>query len=101
MVVTALFFDVLQWAATFVFLHWAVTIFAYMTFGLWFFIKGIKLLTSRRIATVGGTLIIEIAPFIAALPAITAMVVITILDAKARQLADKAMGNTEDNKDQK
>lgn len=101
MVSTAVFFDVLQWALAFLFLDWAVTIFAYMTFGLWFYLKGLKLLTPKRIATMGGTLMIEIIPLVAALPAVTAMVVITVLDTKAKQIAKKVMGNTEDNKDKK
>ena len=86
MVSVALFFDALQWLLSFVFMHWLATIFAYMTFGLWFYLKGIKLMTPKRLSTIGGTFILEIIPFIAVFPAITAMVVITILDVKAKKI---------------
>lgn len=90
MIAVAIFFDGLQWILAWLFLDPLATFFAYMTFGLWFYLKGIKLLTPKRLATFGGTFILEVFPWIAALPAITFMVVITVLDTKIKQIASSA-----------
>ena len=85
MIGTALFFDALQWLLAFIFMDWAVTMFAYMTFWVWFITKGIRLLTPKRFAIQTGTLLIEVVPFIAALPAISCMVMLTIFDTKLKE----------------
>ncbi len=85
MISTAIFFDALQWLLAFVFMDWLVTIFAYMTFWLWFVTKGIRLLTPKRFAIQTGTLLIEVIPFVAMLPAITCMVVLTIINVKLKE----------------
>lgn len=94
MIGTAAFLDVLQWLMAFLFMDWVVTIFAYMTFWLWFIMKGIKLLTPKRFALQSGTLLIEMIPFVAALPAISCMVVLTIFDTKLKEkgLSLESMG---------
>ena len=96
MICVALFFDVLQWLLAFVFMDWLATIFAYMTFWMWFTMKGIKLLTPKRFAIQSGTLLIEVIPFVAALPAITCMVVLTVIDAKLKErgISLQAIGAT-------
>ena len=86
MVGTALFFDMLQWLLAFVFMDWLVGFFAFLTFLLWFKIHGMKFMTPKRIATMGGAFIIEIVPILSALPAWTGAVVILILDYKAKKL---------------
>jgi len=85
MIGAGIFCDVLQWLFAFLFLDWFVTILAYMTFWTWFTMAGIKLLTPKRFAIQSGTLLIEIIPFVAALPAITCMVVLTILNKKLEE----------------
>jgi hypothetical protein len=86
MIGVAVFFDVLQWAFAFMAMDWLVSIFAYLTFGLWFLIKGIPLLTKKRMGALGGSAIVEIFPFVASLPAFTAAITIVVLDAKAKKL---------------
>ena len=85
MIGTSLFCDSLQWLMAFVFMDWAVTIVAYMAFWTWFIMKGIRLLTPKRFAIQSGTLITEVIPFVAALPAITCMVILTILNVKLEE----------------
>jgi hypothetical protein len=92
MVSAALLFDVTQWALVFMFMDWLVTIFAYLTFWLWFTLEKVRLLTPKRSIIQGGTLILEIIPMLAALPAITSMVVLTIADHKAKQIINKTPG---------
>jgi hypothetical protein len=92
MIGTAIFFDILQWGAAFIFMDWLVSIFAYMTFGLWFLMKGIRILTPKRMSALGGSLLLEVFPFVAALPALTSAVTIVILDAKAKNLAKSIPG---------
>ena len=86
MVCTALFFDVLQWLLAFVFMDWLVSIFAFLTFFVWFKLYGMKFMTPKRLATMGGAFIIEIVPILAALPAWTGAVVVLILDYKAKKI---------------
>ena len=87
MICTALFFDVLQWVLAFVFMDWLVSIFAYLTFFLWFKINGVSFTKPKRLATAGSTILLESFPIIASLPALTAGVVITALDTKVKKLA--------------
>jgi hypothetical protein len=86
MISVAVFFDILQWAMAFMAMDWLVSIFAYMTFGLWFAMKGIPILTKKRMGALGGSAFIELIPFVAALPAFTAAITIVVLDAKAKKL---------------
>lgn len=87
---TALFFDLLQWLLNFVALHWVVTIFAYMTFFLWFYMKGIKIFTPKKLAVATGGFVVEAIPIISALPTITAMVVATIINTKGQKILSSA-----------
>jgi hypothetical protein len=86
MIGTALFFDSLQWLLAFVFMDWLAGFFAFLTFFVWFKFYGMKFITPKRIATMGGAFLIEIIPVLAALPAWTGAVVILILDMKAKKL---------------
>ncbi len=82
---TAVFFDVLQWVMAFVFLDWLVGFFAFLTFWLWFKLKGISFATPKRGATIGASALIEVTPWLSALPAWTLAVSIIILDVKIKE----------------
>lgn len=87
MIGTALFFDALQaLVASWVVMDWLVGIFGLMTINLWFLMKGIPILTKKRMAAMGGSVLIEMIPFVAALPALTAAVTIVVLDTKAKKI---------------
>lgn len=86
MVVVALFFDGLQWLLAFVFMDWLAGFFAFLTFYIWFRLYGIKFSGIKRVATMGGALLIEVIPALAVLPAWTAAVVILVLDMRAKKL---------------
>jgi len=87
MFVVAIFFDVTQWLLAFIFMDWLLSIFAYLTFFIWFKIKGISFMKPKRLFVAGTSFLLEIIPFIAALPALTAAVVITALDSKTKKIA--------------
>lgn len=85
MVVVAIFFDVLQWLLAFIFMGWMVSIFAVLTFYLWFRLNGVKFVSPKRIGTLFGGFFIEIIPILNVLPAWTAAVTIISLDAKVKE----------------
>src|SRR3989344_7047797 len=84
MIVVALFYDALQALLTFILMGWLVGIFAGLTFYVWFKMKGLNFVTPKRIGTFSGAFIIEVIPFLSALPAWTAAVVILALDSKIK-----------------
>ncbi len=86
MFVVAIFFDVTQWLLAFIFMDWLVSIFAYLTFFLWFKLKGISFMKPKRLVVAGTSFLLEIIPFVAALPALTGAVVITALDSKIKKI---------------
>jgi len=86
MVVTALFFDSLQWVLAYILMDWLAGFFAFLTFLVWFWLYGIKFTTPKRLATMGGAFIIEIVPILSLLPAWTGAVVILVLDYKAKKI---------------
>ncbi len=88
MIATAFFFDVLQFILSFIFLGWAVGIFAGLTFYVWFKLYNISFMTPKRFATFGGASLLEMfpIPFMAALPAWTAAISYLALTKKAQDL---------------
>lgn len=84
---TAIFFDVLQWLLAFLFMDWLVSIFAFLTFYVWFKMRGLKFATAKRTGTMAGAFIVEIVPFLAMLPAWTSAIVILGLDSKVKKVA--------------
>ena len=62
MIGTALFFDALQIVLDFLLMGWLVTIFASMTFWLWFRFNGISFMRPKRIAGSLVTIIIDAIP---------------------------------------
>jgi len=82
MVATAVFFDVLSIVPV---LNWFSTFFAFMTFGVWFMIKGVGLISPKKIAAPIISVIIELIPAISAIPSITLMIIVTISVIKAEE----------------
>ena len=68
------------------------SIFAFMTFLLWFWIYGIKMLTPKRLTSLLGGGLIEMIPYLNLLPAWTMVVVYLIGTTKIKELADKHPG---------
>ncbi|MDB5266770.1 MAG: hypothetical protein JWN89_585 [Parcubacteria group bacterium] len=97
----ALFFDGVQVLMTFLFLGWLVGLVAFMTFWLLFKLLGISFATPKRAGIMGGGFIIEMIPFISALPAWTLAVTLIILDTKIKKVAGKVAGITDISEKQK
>jgi hypothetical protein len=62
MIGTALFFDTLQILLDFILMGWLVTIFASMTFWLWFMVNGISFMRPKRLGGAIGIMFIDIFP---------------------------------------
>lgn len=62
MISTALFFDALQILLDFILMGWLVTIFASMTFWLWFKSQGYSFMKPKRIAGSFATMLIDVIP---------------------------------------
>lgn len=86
MVGTALFFDGFQTLLNFILMGWLVTPLAFLTFYLWFRMKGVNFASAKRAGTMGLGFLIEIMPIINTLPAWTLAVVLIILDIKKKEL---------------
>jgi|SRR3989344_5618062 len=82
MIAVALFFDALQTLLTFIFMGWLVGIFAGLTFYLWFKLHGVSFMKPKRLATFGGTALIEVIPFLSVIPAWTFAVSYLALSSK-------------------
>ena len=98
MIVVAVFFDVLQWLLAFVFMDWLAGLYAFLTFYVWFKVRGMNFATPKRAGTLGGAGLIEMIPVISALPAWTAAIVILALDSKIKKVlppsVQKAVSST-------
>lgn len=92
MIVVALFFDVLQWFLTFVFMGWLASIFAFLTFYVWFKLYGISFMTPKRAMAMGAGFIIELIPILNILPGWTVVVIYLTLEEKARNVVSKVPG---------
>ena len=86
MICVALFFDALQWLLAFVFMDWLAGFFAFLTFFVWFKMYKISFMKPKRALVMAGGFLIEIIPFLAALPAWTAAVTIVALDSKVKKV---------------
>lgn len=94
MIGTALFFDALQAIVGWIpiagnFLPGLLSIVIFLTFLLWFWINGIKMITPKRLGSLGLGGIIEMIPFINILPAWTLTVVYLIGTTKIKELTQK------------
>src|SRR3989344_2139954 len=87
MISVAIFYDVLQWLLAFIFMGWLVSIFALLTFYVWFKMKGMSFMKPKRFAAFGGSFIVELIPIINILPAWTLAIVLLALDSKIKKIA--------------
>jgi len=97
MIGTAVLVDGTQFLLTIVFIgpfvNWLISIFAWMTFFLWFIIKGVKFTSNpKRVFTFMGGSLIEVIPVIATLPAWTLTITITILTIKVEEKLKSTLG---------
>lgn len=86
MIVVALFFDALQALFTPLFLGWAVGIFAGLTFWLWFKMHDISFMKPKRFMAFSGSAIVEVIPFLSAIPAWTFAVAYLALSSKLQEV---------------
>ncbi len=87
MIGTALFFDLIIFLINLIpvigqIISIVIGGMAYIVFFLWFMMKGVKLMTGKRIAAMGSGLVISLIPLVNMLPAITGSVAITIWTTK-------------------
>jgi len=98
MLIVAIFFDVLVFRINFIpvlgqVLSIGITVFAYAIFLFWFILKGVKLMSGKKIAAMGGGFLVEIIPIVNMLPAVTFSVAMTILlDRKELRSAARIVG---------
>lgn len=97
MISTAILVDGIQILLTIIFIgpfvNWLISIFAFMTFFLWFMLKGVKFTSNpKRVFTFMGGSLMEVIPGIATLPAWTATIVITLLTIKTEEKVKKILG---------
>jgi len=57
---------------------------AYLTFWLWFMLKGVRMMTPKRAAAMGTGFLISLIPLLNMLPEITISVVITIASTRVK-----------------
>jgi hypothetical protein len=96
MTITALFFDALQAILTIFGIGLVaspfISVFAGLTFWLWFMMRGISIVTPKRLTALGGGFLAELIPAVDALPAWTAAVWYTISTTKIAEVAEKIPG---------
>ena len=94
MIGTALFFDVIQ-----IIIGWIpvvgnaiadiFSLFAFLTFFLWFMMYGIKMISPKRLAAMATGGLLEMIPYLNLLPAWTGVVVYLIGTTKIKEMAEK------------
>ncbi|MGB3922007.1 MAG: hypothetical protein WBL19_01830 [Minisyncoccia bacterium] len=87
MLIVALFFDGIQILVQLIpvagqILGSVIGLLAFMTFFLWFAMKGMRFLTAGRIITMTGTLFVEVIPLASALPVWTLSIVLMFITSK-------------------
>lgn len=98
MIGTALFFDLLQFLLSFVFMGWLVGFFAGLTFWWWFRQHGISFNKASRWGSFAFVYIIEIIPVLGDLPAWTAEVAWLALSSKAKEVVEKEVAKASSGK---
>lgn len=86
MIATAFFFDVLQGFLTLIFMGWIPSIFAFLTFYLWFKKYKMNFMTPKRFLAMGGGFIAELIPVFNVIPAWTAVVSYLALEKKMQSV---------------
>jgi len=95
MLIIAGFYDLIQFLISFIpvlgeILSMLISIFAFMTFYVWFKMYGMNFMTPKRAATMGGGFLIELIPVVDMLPAWTCAVVILVGTTKVKELVAKS-----------
>lgn len=65
--------------------NWLVAVFAWLTFGLWFAILGVGLISPKKFAVWGTSAVVGVIPAISALPELTAAIILTVLIVRAEE----------------
>lgn len=94
MIAVAVIYDLIQIALTWLlgwlgigFIgSWLMTLWAGMTFGLWFTLKGASIISGKRAASLGIGAIIEVIPLLNALPGWTVSVIISLSVTRAEDI---------------
>ena len=87
MIGVALFFDALQWLLGWIFMGWLASIFAGLTFYVWFKIRGMSFMKPKRLGVFGGSFIVELIPVVGdILPTWTAAITYLALDSKIKKV---------------
>ena len=86
MVSVALFYDTLQVLLALIFIGWLIIPIAYLTFFVWFRMRGLKFLSLKRAPTLGIGVFLEFIS-VGIIPSITFSVLRTALDYKVKKIA--------------
>jgi hypothetical protein len=89
MIGTALFFDLLQFLLSFIFMGWLVGLFAGLTFWWWFRQHGVSFKKGSVWGSFALTFLIEVIPILGDLPAWTLEVSYLALSHKAKEVIEK------------
>lgn len=92
MVSVALFYDVFQALIQLIpflgqILSSLIGVFAFLTFYLWFKMRGLNFATPKRAGLLGGGFLIELIPILNILPAWTLAVILLAIDFKIKKIA--------------
>ena len=102
MIVVALLYDAVQAFLDFILIglavNWILDIWAWLTFFIWFKLKGVSFANPKRAISLNGGFILELIPAVNALPIWTAAVIILVITVKTEDkltsispLASKAL----------
>ncbi|MBU1046334.1 hypothetical protein KKH36_00965 [Patescibacteria group bacterium] len=94
MISTALFIDGFQFLLLILligpFVNWMISILAFMTFWLWFTLKGVKFIRNpKNFFTLSGGTLVEIIPILGSLPAWTLTITSLVLMNKLERIQEK------------
>ncbi len=97
MISTAVLVDGIQAFLTMIFIgpfvNWLISIFAWMTFFLWFMLKGIKFTNNpKKLFTLAGGSLLEAIPIIASFPIWTLTISTTIFMERAEKKLKSTLG---------
>ncbi len=96
MIIVALFFDLIQFILSLMVIgfvvNWSISVFAWLTFFLWFKIKGVSFANPKRAGSLLGGFLIELIPLVDMLPAWTGAIILVILSLRVKQVAEKTPG---------
>src|SRR3989344_3205108 len=89
MIGVSLFFEGIVFFVNFIFLIGTIAAIitgfvAYMTFWLWFTLKGVRMMTPKRIVAMGTGFFISLIPILNMLPELTIAVIITIASTRVK-----------------